>query len=87
MLWNITPVEVWTQSRSLSFPPVQSLAVKLWSVFFSSCQVNPLFDAAWKAINSLDIHDVEEIRSYRTPPAIVRLVVDAVCLLFEKEQT
>ena len=56
-------------------------------VFLFSCQVNPLFDAAWKAINSLDIHDVEEIRSYRTPPAIVRLVVDAVCLLFEKEQT
>ena len=53
--------------------------------FFS--QVNPLFDAAWKAINALDIHDVEEIRSYRTPPAIVRLVVDAICLLFEKEQT
>ena len=83
--------------RTLRFPPVHSLAVKLESSFsfcsvfffnfFFSCQVNPLFDAAWKAINSLDIHDVEEIRSYRTPPAIVRLVVDAVCLLFEKEQT
>ena len=92
-------MEDWTLSRTLRFQPVQSLAVKVESSFsfcsgffflfnfFFSCQVNPLFDAAWKAINSLDIHDVEEIRTYRTPPAIVRLVVDAVCLLFEKEQT
>ena len=50
-------------------------------------KVNPLFDAAWNAINSLDIHDVEEIRSYRTPPVLVTLVVDAICLMFEKEQT
>lgn len=55
--------------------------------FLFVCQVNPLFDAAWRAINLLDIHDVEEIRSYRTPPAIVKLVVDAVCLMFGKEQT
>ncbi|XP_029192398.2 LOW QUALITY PROTEIN: dynein heavy chain domain-containing protein 1-like [Acropora millepora] len=50
-------------------------------------KVNPLFDAAWRAIDSLNIYDVEEIRSYRTPPNLVRLVVNAVCLLFEKEQT
>ena len=54
--------------------------------FFLS-KVNPLFDAAWRAIDSLNIYDVEEIRSYRTPPDLVRLVVNAVCLLFEKEQT
>ena len=54
--------------------------------FFLS-EVNPLFDAAWRAIDSLNIYDVEEIRSYRTPPDLVRLVVNAVCLLFEKEQT
>ena len=81
VLWKIiAPVQDWTRSNTLRFPPVQSLTVS----FF---QVNPLFDAAWKAINSLDIHDVEEIRSYRTPPAIVRLVVDAICVLFGKEQT
>lgn len=50
-------------------------------------KVNPLFDAAWKAIDSLNIHDLEEIRSYRTPPALVTLVVNAICLMFEKEQT
>ena len=56
-------------------------------LFYFFPQVNPLFNAAWKAINSLNIHDVEELRSYRTPPAIVKLVVDAICALFEKEQT
>ena len=56
-------------------------------LFYFFPQVNPLFNAAWKAINSLNIHDVEELRSYRTPPAIVKLVVDAICVLFEKEQT
>lgn len=50
-------------------------------------KVNPLFDAAWRAIDSLNIYDVEEIRSYRTPPEIVTVVVNAVCLLFDKEQT
>ena len=49
--------------------------------------MNPLFDAAWKAIDSLNIYDVEEIRTYRTPPELVTLVVDAICLLFKKEQT
>ena len=45
-----------------------------------------MFSAAWKAINSLNIYDVEEIRSYRTPPELVTLVVNAICLLFNKEQ-
>lgn len=49
--------------------------------------MNPLFDAAWRAIDSLNIYDVEEIRSYRAPPELVILVVDAICLLFEKEKT
>ena len=46
-----------------------------------------MFAAAWKAINSLNVYDVEEIRSYRTPPELVTLVVNAICLLFNKEQT
>ena len=84
VLGYITPVEHWARRNLLKIPPVRSLTFIYLFTFF---QVNPLFDAAWKAINSLNIHDVEELRSYRTPPAIVTLVVDAICVLFEKEQT
>ena len=56
-------------------------------ILFLSLQVSPLFEAALKAINSLEIHDLEEIRSYRTPPDLVRLVVSSICLLFSVEQT
>ncbi|XP_048580282.1 dynein heavy chain domain-containing protein 1 isoform X3 [Nematostella vectensis] len=50
-------------------------------------KVSPLFEAAWKAINALDVRDIEEIRSYRLPPSLVELVVNSVCLLFNEPQT
>ena len=65
---------------------LNTITVKL-PILFLSLQVSPLFEAALKAINSLEIHDLEEIRSYRTPPDLVRLVVSSICLLFSVEQT
>jgi hypothetical protein len=50
-------------------------------------QVNPVFRSAYDALRALNVYDVEEIRSYRTPPRQVVLVVNAVCLLFGKEET
>jgi hypothetical protein len=46
-----------------------------------------VFRSAYDALRALNVYDVEEIRSYRTPPRQVVLVVNAVCLLFGKEET
>ncbi|XP_028405416.1 dynein heavy chain domain-containing protein 1-like isoform X2 [Dendronephthya gigantea] len=50
-------------------------------------RVSPVFRSAYDALRALNVYDVEEIRSYRTPPELVVLVVNAVCLLFGKEET
>lgn len=50
-------------------------------------QVSPVFRSAYDALRALNVYDVEEIRSYRTPPDQVVLVVNAVCLLFGKDET
>ncbi|XP_066556290.1 dynein heavy chain domain-containing protein 1 [Amia ocellicauda] len=47
-------------------------------------EVSPLYQAALDALRSLRLADIEEIRSYRVPPEIVVLVMDAVCLMFGK---
>ena len=46
-----------------------------------------MFKSAYEALKALNVYDVEEIRSYRYPPEQVVLVVNAVCLLFEKKET
>ena len=46
-----------------------------------------MFKSAYDAFRALNVYDVEEIRSYRTPPEQVVLVVNAACLLFGKEET
>nr|XP_006818816.1 PREDICTED: uncharacterized protein LOC100376274 [Saccoglossus kowalevskii] len=47
-------------------------------------KVDPIYDAALSALKSLNPLDVNEIRSYRVPPAIVVNVVNALCLLFKQ---
>ena len=36
------------------------------------------------ALDLLDYHDVDEIKSYREPPCGVKLVTDAICIMFNK---
>eukprot|EP00795_Rhopilema_esculentum_P014239 gene14239-5264_t len=47
-------------------------------------KLTPVYEAALAALKSLDIHDVEEMRSYRAPPVGVKFVADMICLMFEK---
>ncbi|XP_033127107.1 dynein heavy chain domain-containing protein 1-like isoform X2 [Anneissia japonica] len=47
-------------------------------------KVNPIYEAALKALKSLNSHDLDEIRSYRAPPVAVVNVVSALCLLFQE---
>ncbi|XP_071943742.1 dynein heavy chain domain-containing protein 1-like [Antedon mediterranea] len=47
-------------------------------------KVNPIYEAALTALKSLNSHDLDEIRSYRAPPAVVVNVVSALCLLFHQ---
>ena len=49
-------------------------------------KVNPTYFAALEALESLHQADIEEIKSYRAPPAAVSMVLDAVCLLFRQPQ-
>ena len=50
-------------------------------------KVNPTYYAALEALASLDIADIFEVRSFTCPPKGVVLVMKAVCLLFDVEQT
>ncbi|KAH9487912.1 hypothetical protein Btru_067436 [Bulinus truncatus] len=50
-------------------------------------KVNPVYQAAVKVLDNLDINSVEELRSYPSPPDGVKFVMKAVCLLFNKPQT
>ena len=44
-------------------------------------QALPLLEAANKALDSLDKADISEIRVFKTPPELVVLVMEAVCIL------
>ncbi|CAL1542045.1 unnamed protein product [Lymnaea stagnalis] len=50
-------------------------------------KVNPIYQAAAKVLDNLDLNAVEELRSYPSPPETVKFVMKALCLLFEKPQT
>ncbi|KAK7008742.1 dynein heavy chain domain-containing protein 1, partial [Biomphalaria glabrata] len=50
-------------------------------------KVNPIYQAAVKVLDNLDLNSVEELRSYPSPPDGVKYVMKAVCLLFNKPQT
>ncbi|XP_076466624.1 dynein heavy chain domain-containing protein 1-like isoform X2 [Babylonia areolata] len=50
-------------------------------------KVNPVYIAAQMALKSLNKCDIEEIKSYNSPPAQVLLLLDALCLMMGKPQT
>eukprot|EP00794_Sanderia_malayensis_P003656 gene3656-4173_t len=45
-------------------------------------KLSPIYEAAMKALQSLDVHDIDEIRSYRSPPQTVIKVVETLCFMF-----
>mmetsp|Transcript_44767 Transcript_44767/g.87731 ORF Transcript_44767/g.87731 Transcript_44767/m.87731 type:complete len:3997 (-) Transcript_44767:184-12174(-) len=46
----------------------------------------PAFESAVKALDTLKKDDITMLKSFNNPPALVKLVMDAVCLLFGKKQ-
>ncbi|KAL3832089.1 hypothetical protein ACJMK2_023767 [Sinanodonta woodiana] len=49
-------------------------------------KLNPNYQAAMMALNALNKRDLDEVRSYREPPELVRYVLNALCLLFGRTQ-
>ncbi|XP_071803571.1 dynein heavy chain domain-containing protein 1-like isoform X3 [Asterias amurensis] len=47
-------------------------------------KVNPVYEAAWHALKSLNSSDLDEIRTYQKPPEAVIKVVNALCLMFRE---
>ncbi|XP_077979356.1 dynein heavy chain domain-containing protein 1-like [Glandiceps talaboti] len=47
-------------------------------------KIDPIYEAALHALNSLDQKDVQEIRTFHAPPEMVINVVNALCLLFKQ---
>ena len=45
----------------------------------------PALAAAQKALDSLDKKDIGEIKAFATPPELVQVVMEAVCVLFERK--
>ncbi|GFO14602.1 dynein heavy chain, partial [Plakobranchus ocellatus] len=64
--------------------PLESLRKSAQSEFD---KVNPIYQAAARVLENLNRNDVEELRSYPSPPENVKFVMKAVCLLFDKPQT
>jgi len=50
-------------------------------------QVNPNYQAALTALSVLEKKDLEEVKSFRQPPEVVKFVLNAICLLFDVPQT
>lgn len=45
--------------------------------------VQPIIDAAQEALKQINKADINEIKSFSSPPALVKYVMEAVCLLFD----
>lgn len=43
----------------------------------------PAFESSVKALNTLDKDSITMVKSYKNPPALIKLVMEAVCLLFD----
>ena len=54
---------------------------------FSPIKVSPVYRSALHALSSVEKNDVLELMGYRHPPAILTPVFDALCMLFDREQT
>ncbi|XP_070211333.1 dynein heavy chain domain-containing protein 1-like isoform X3 [Littorina saxatilis] len=50
-------------------------------------KVNPVYQAAQRALNALNRNDIEELKSYPSPPEQVVLLCNALCLMMGKPQT
>ena len=48
-------------------------------------QALPALAAANKALDSLDKKDVQEVKVFNTPPELVQVVMEAVCILFNRK--
>ncbi|KAL6470881.1 hypothetical protein MHYP_G00195310 [Metynnis hypsauchen] len=47
-------------------------------------EVSPLYQAALKALQSLNQSDLDEVRHYRHPPDGVVMLINAICMLFNR---
>lgn len=45
--------------------------------------VQPIIDAAQEALKQISKNDINEIKSFTAPPALVKFVMEAVCILFD----
>lgn len=45
--------------------------------------VQPIIDAAQDALKQINKNDINEIKSFSSPPALVKFVMEAVCILFD----
>ena len=73
--------QTWSETPKTSFI-VSQLSYKLPPIL----QVNPNYKAAMQALGALNRNDIEEVKSFREPPELVKYVVNALCLLFDKPQ-
>ncbi|XP_066518551.1 dynein heavy chain domain-containing protein 1 [Hoplias malabaricus] len=48
-------------------------------------EVSPLYQAACKALQSLNQSDIDEVRHYRHPPDGVVMLMNALCMLFNRQ--
>lgn len=48
-------------------------------------KVNPTYYAAIDAVKMLDQHDIDELKSFRVPPDLIRIVGDCLCVIFGKD--
>ena len=54
---------------------------------FISLQVAPRYQAALRALTSVQRGDILEVVSYRAPPEPLQPIFDSLCLLFDRPQT
>jgi dynein heavy chain len=45
----------------------------------------PALNAALKALNTVTKKDIDEIRSFKSPPATVKMVMETVCIMLDKK--
>ncbi|KAG9395747.1 Dynein heavy chain and region D6 of dynein motor [Carpediemonas membranifera] len=45
----------------------------------------PALKAAVKSLNALNKNDISEIKSFKTPPELVKVVMEAICVLLKKK--
>ena len=64
--------------------PLEEKEQKTMSEF---AKANPVYDAALKAVQTLTVASIDEIRSYRNPPTLVKSVIQMLTVLFKMPPT